>query len=157
MFLPGIRFGTYWQPQYTAAYVVTTPFFTTASTGTGEFDGSWLYPDRRFCNPLGWMANTKMAIAQVQAAATGGDKKSAAVFTKLVLCLNANCTADDTACPPKSATAANKLHASSLTMKSFQVNTSLQTQKQTVQWHTTHSQAVPTQTATTTPSSPLPL
>ena len=95
-FLPGIRFGTYAPIRYTPGFVLTTPF-STDHTARKTYDGSWLRPDRRFCNPLGWLASSKMAIAH---SGVAFDKRSGVIVTKLVICLKANCAADDAACAP---------------------------------------------------------
>lgn len=74
----------------------TTPF-PTDHTATRAYDGSWLQPDRRFCNPLGWLASSKLAIAH---SGVSHDKRSGVIITKLAICLKANCAADDAACAP---------------------------------------------------------
>jgi len=96
-FLPGIRFGTYERPANSPGVVKTTPH-STDHTATGKLDGSWLWPDRRFCNPLEWRASYKTAMAH--AGIRAGDKRSGVIFTKLALCLKANCAADGAACAP---------------------------------------------------------
>jgi len=96
LFLPGIRFGVYTAPEYSPGFVLTTPYSTDYRAGE-DADGSWLRPDRRFCNPLGWLSSSKMAIAH---SGVVNDKKSGVIITKLAICLKANCAADDAACAP---------------------------------------------------------
>lgn len=98
VFLPGIRFGTYQAPAYSAGYVEARPKATTAASITDKYIGSWLIYDRRFCNPLGWLSSSKSVITPA------GDRpgsQAGAVFNKLTLCLKANCASDDAACPPR--------------------------------------------------------
>ena len=81
-------------------------------------DGSWLLPDRRYCNPLGWLAITKSAFSHTGMTMSspdiviekdgrethtrdGPEKKSGVWFAKMTLCLNANCTTSNVKCAPK--------------------------------------------------------
>lgn len=97
VFLPGIRFGHYDTPGYPPGYVLTTPYATNYMA-TRDWDGAWFRPDRRFCNPLEWLVSTKMAIAH---SGVTYDRRSAVIITKMVICLKANCTADDATCAPR--------------------------------------------------------
>ena len=95
-FLAGIRFGVYFGPTYTPGFVITYPQ-STDQTATGMYDGSWLMPDRRFCNPLGWLVSSKIAIGH---SGVPQDKRSGVILTKMAVCLNANCAASDSTCAP---------------------------------------------------------
>jgi len=103
-FLPGIRFGIYQPPGYTPGFITALPAGTD-HTATGTYDGSWLLPDRRHCNPLEWLAISKLAIARTPRA---GDLRSGVLLTKLTVCLKANCAADDAACAPQKCYATKK-------------------------------------------------
>ena len=103
--LPGTRFGTYGAPSYMPGYLYATPASSDASA-TAMYQGSWLQPDRRHCNPLGWLVTTKRAFSHTgMPFANDLEKKSGFWLAKTTLCLNANCTASDgshdASCPPK--------------------------------------------------------
>ena len=103
-FLPGIRFGTYTATSNTAGLVLSTPG-SADHTATGEYEGSWLLPNRRYCNPLEWLSSSKLAITHSGA---NRDKRSGVIFTKLVVCLKANCAANDAACAARKCYASKK-------------------------------------------------
>jgi len=89
-FLPGIRFGTYRGPKYMPGYLFASPAATnTTYHPNPNYDGSWLYPDLRYCNELGWKFASKLSFAH-----TGviNEKYSALLLVKLTVCLKANCT-----------------------------------------------------------------
>jgi len=97
-FVPGIRFGSYYPPTYTPGAVYQSPkpgHFTNDNTG------NFMRPDQRHCNPLGWLATYKMAIAHTGlATGSGVHRSSGVVMTKLAVCINAICAANDASCAP---------------------------------------------------------
>ena len=97
-FVPGIRFGTYNPPTYTLGAVYQSP---KPGRFTSDNVGSWMAPDQRHCNPLGWLATFKMAIGHTGLATSSGvHRSSGVVMTKLAVCINAICAANDASCAP---------------------------------------------------------
>jgi hypothetical protein len=91
-FLPGIRFGNYQDPSFTVGMISQTPH-----TQGLPWDGAWLSPDRRYCNPLNWLSASKLSITH---SSISKDRQSGVVVTKLSVCLKANCGANDATCIP---------------------------------------------------------
>lgn len=89
-FLPGIRFGTYQGPYLPAGYVYSGPLPTTCSD---RWCGSWLQPDARHCNPLGWHWMSKLSFTSPCT-----DKKLGVLLIKSTVCLKANCTGQGSDC-----------------------------------------------------------
>ena len=99
LFLPGTRFGTYCAPQYPPGYLVSTPGFTDHIV-TASWAGSWLMPDRRYCNPLEWLVTTKASFSHTGMMPQSGlEKKSGVWLVKMSVCLKANCAVGDLSCP----------------------------------------------------------
>jgi len=92
-FLPGVRFGAYSPPSYHIGIIYANP-----RPGISSGTAKWLRPDTSYCNPLGGKAIYKLAISH-----TGVPfyTSSGVVFTKMAVCLNAICAANDASCAPK--------------------------------------------------------
>jgi hypothetical protein len=97
--LPGIRFGAYAPPYYTTGQIHAYPQ-PTDRTDSETNDGAWLFPDRRFCNPLGWKVLSKGGIGHSGWQNNNQYLSSGVVLTKLVVCLKANCTSNKASCAP---------------------------------------------------------
>ena len=102
-FLPGIRFGYYDAPANLPGFVSNQPAF--GKTGTEFWDGSWMYADQRFCNPLQFSASGKGSVTHTGLTPQAGEihRKSGTVLQKMTICMKADCPAgsNPASCPPK--------------------------------------------------------